>query len=320
MLCALLVLASNLFAESLPRDYWHVISDQKDDSVKKNTCLVTGKVASVYSGSPVVGGVISNLDRSSNTKTNLLGEFSLVLSSKDTAIFFYHPEYSEIVCWNYNFQSGHHVNMNFVTSEKLEDGMMIMEEKPVVYLYSDKDLSVNLKYSNAADFTFSYPTYNEQGWDVSLDNNNMTVDGNSYPYLFWEGFSSEIAFQHNEIGVQADFINTDSTIQYLEGALDLLGFNSTEKADFITYWGPKVINHPYAQIQFVSDDSYDQLIGEVISSVEIDSKKRVYMIFQGSQSSISPPYLLKQELKSFARKGFTLVEWGGSELAPRKQL
>ena len=308
------------FSETILRDYYYVKTDVLDSTVKKNTCLVTGFVNTAYSDSPVASGVISNLDRSSNTKTNAQGAFSLVISSRDTAIFFYHPDFAEIVCWNYDFKSGHHVIMNFVTSEKMPEGMMIMEEKPVVYLYSESDLSVNLKYSNFNDFTFTYPAYTQTGWNIEIKNEQLSVGGQNYPYLFWEGTSNHLDFIRSDNGVVADFINTDSTVSYLENSLGILGLNSTESTDFITYWGPRIKQYPFSQIQFLVDEQYDQEIGQLELTVKPDAKRRVYLLFTGYHSQQLKPELLPQQLSSFERKGFTVVEWGGSELKLTDQL
>ncbi len=306
-------------AEYLPRDYWYVVSDEALDSIPSNVCVVTGVVTEAWSEGKVENGIISNLDRSSNTKSNAQGEFKLTLSIKDTAIFFFHPKYAEIVCWDYNFQGGHHVVMNFVTSDKLPDGVEIIEEKPVIYAYSDEDLTASLQLSNSSSLTFTYPKYDD-GWDVTISKNQLSVDGQNYPYLFWEGAHDNLSFQRSEAGLFGFQIDTDTSIQFLENVLSELNFNPTEKADFITYWAPRIEQTDYADIQFLIDENYDSVIGDLRVDPKPENERRVFMIFQGSDKYKANPIILAPELKSFNREGFYLLEWGGAELPKKSSL
>ena len=306
-------------AEYLPRDYWYVVSDEAKDTLPPNVCLVTGIVTEAWSEGKVENGIISNLDRSSNTKSNANGEYSLILSTRDTAIFFFHPKYAEIVCWNYNFQGGHHVVMNFVTSDKLPDGMEVIEEKPVIYAYSDKDLTATMKLSNSSSLTFTYPKY-EEGWNIAVSDNQMKVDGKEYPYLFWEGSHDQLKFQRSDFGVFGYQIKTDSTIQFLEEILGKLNFNSTERTDFITYWAPRIEKTDYADIQFLIDQDYDSVIGDLTVNPKPNNERRMFMIFRGSDEFSIDPIFIEPKLKSFNREGFYLLEWGGAELPKKNTL
>ena len=302
------------FSESIPRDIWVVKSDEKEATVKSNLCLITGNAYEAFSETGIEGGIISNLSRTNSCKTDENGNFSLTISSLDTAIFFYHESYVEIVCWKYEFKGGHHVVMDFICSEKLPDGMMYMEEKPVIYAYSNKTINADISLSNVQDLTFTYPQYND-GWCIEIDpESGISFDGKNYPYLFWEGEKNNLNFSSDNGVCEGFFIQTDTAITFFENSLYALGLNQKESTDFITYWAPRIERYDYATIQFLIDDQYDNTIGELIVSPKPDAKRRVYLLFEGGNSERPDISLIQPELTGFKREGFTIVEWGGTEL------
>src|SRR5688572_27334322 len=121
-------------AESIMYNYYVVVSDKFDASVKAGTSQLVGKTIDVNE-QPIVGGTVSNLDRSRSCLSDKNGNYSLLLSERDTAIFFYHENFGEVVIWKYDFQSQHRVEINFISMEYSE--LPMIQEKPVVYLYSN---------------------------------------------------------------------------------------------------------------------------------------------------------------------------------------
>jgi len=301
-------------AESLPKDYWYVSSDTKVDSIDGEICIVQGIVAD-YLGEKVSSGLISTLDRSKFTRTDSSGNFRLVLSKLDTALFFYHEKYSEIVCWKYNFQGGHMVQMHFVCSEKLPDGMMIMEEKPVVYLKSTEDIAVEISYQNSSDFTFTYPKYRDM-WNVELANNQIWVDGKQYPYLFWEGTTDQLNFS-SSIDDQC-FAKTDTLTEFMANYLKECGFNANERTDFITYWMPRVVQFDYIKFELLHNEEFNSRIGEVNIHPAPNNMTRLFFIWEGYNNDLSDIYLgLPKVVSATKTEGFTYLEWGGSEIKSR---
>lgn len=314
-ICLLLLLGLEVSAESIPRDIWIVKSKEKNDSIPNNLCLITGNVYEAFSEQGVSGGIISNLNRSNSCITDDNGNFSLTVSSKDTAIFFYHESYVEIICWKYDFTGGHHVIMDFICSEKLPDGMIYIEEKPVIYAYSDERLTAKLELSNSEEFTFTYPEYHD-GWEIEIGPSikGVKVEGVDFPYLFWEGQKKDIDFSSKEGIVEGFYLKTDTAVDFIQNSLIALGFNQTESTDFITYWAPRIQKHDYSSIQFLVDDQYDLEIGELKVDPVPNAKRRVYLLFEGDNVGKPKMNIEPQKLISFERKGFTILEWGGTEL------
>ena len=299
-------------AESIMRNYYSVVSNEFNKDVKVGTCLLSGKVVDM-NGNPIQSGTIANLDRSRSCVTDAKGNYSMVLSTKDTSIFFYHENYGEIVIWKFEFKSQHEVVINFFSDEKTD--YPIMEEKPVIYLYSDQETNVEINLDHSA-LTFTYPTYNN-GWSVQTSSDGSLTDnstGKKYPYLFWEGTSASLNFKTEKNVIHGFLINSDSTISFLEHSLTKLGLNEKEQTDFITYWAPRMIQEQFAFVQFLVDEDYDTKIAELSVTPKPDSQRRIYMLF----TPLEKPHVFfeyqTQELPTFKRSGLTLIEWGGSVL------
>ncbi|MBI3135515.1 MAG: hypothetical protein HYZ14_12635 [Bacteroidetes bacterium] len=305
-------------AESIMRDYYVVVSDVFDKTLNPGTCQLVGRTLDVNEN-PIAGGTVSNFDRSRSCISDETGRYTVLLSSMDTAVFFYHKNYGEVVIWKYNFQSQHRVEINFISMEYSE--ILIEEEKPVIYLYADEPTQVNLTLKHPA-LTFTYPAYNN-GWSVTTNTAGgltNTADSKNYPYLFWEGRTENLAFKNQDGLTFGSLIKTNAGIDFLEASLSALGLNSTEMTDFITYWGPRLRQKEYAFVQFLVDDEVDSKIATLQITPEPQNKRRVYMLFTLLDTPQVPFEFEAQQFTGFERSGLTLLEWGGSEINLRSSL
>ncbi len=210
------------------------------------------------------------------------------------------------------------IKMNKIESEK--SGVMIMNEpkqvknimvrKPVIYLYPETErmVSVKIKYDGALSFT--YPLY-ENGWQVTATPGGLlknTSDGREYAYLFWEG---EKHYRAEEVTYDSGFVvHKDSIVPFLQENLSFMGLTPREYNDFIVYWTPYLMQQEWHFIHFRVGEEYD-VISENIVSPAPDTAIRVFMDCKGLET---PFEVNPQQLQAPARKGFTLVEWGGAEL------
>ena len=299
-------------AESILKQYYNVVSNAPDKNVKAGTCLLKGKAVDL-DGKPIPGGVIANLDRSHSCTTDSNGNYSVTLSTKDTAVFFYHPQYGEIVIWKFEFKSQHVVVIDFFSM--MLDDYPVEEEKPVIYIYADEPTTVSVQLHHP-DLKFTYPHYNN-GWTVQASTDGVLKDsetGKNYPYLFWEGTAEQLSFTSQNDSVSGFMISSDSVVSFLESSLTALGLNQTEQTDFITYWGPRLAAHPYAFVQFIVDEQYDTKIAKLNVTPAPVSQRRIYLLFMPLDQAHVGFSFATQQLPPFERKGLTLIEWGGSEL------
>lgn len=177
--------------------------------------------------------------------------------------------------------------------------------KPVIYLYPEKEMQVSVDLTLDGKLTCTYPAYNN-GWNVTATPDGTLTDtnGKTYNYLYWEG----------ETYAQYDMskglcVKGKDTAAFLEGALEQLGLTRREANEFIVYWLPQMEQNPYNIISFQAD-AYTNA-AELKVSPEPDTLIRVFMAWKKADSYISLP---KQDLSAVQRSGFTVVEWGGTEI------
>ena len=149
----------------------------------------------------------------------------------------------------------------------------------------------------------TYPDAAGSTWKVTAsDNGILRTESGDYRYLFWEGQPLTENWSFNK----GFCVKGSETISFLEDELEKLGLNSQEKEDFITYWGPQMINNRYNVISFQTKN-YTDMAKLTVNPVP-DKTFRVFMAWYPSDT------LVKLEAQSFkipGRKGKVLVEWGG---------
>ena len=180
-------------------------------------------------------------------------------------------------------------------------------EKPVIYLYPEEETEVTVQLDYiTGELTCTYPSYDD-GWKVTAapDGTLTDVNGQTYNYLYWEGVGTE----------QYDFssgfcVPGADTAAFLEDALAKLGLTRREANEFIIYWLPRMEQNPYNLIAF-QHEAYTETAKLTVVPAP-DSILRVFMAWQSLEEPVDIP---AQELPSFERNGFTLVEWGGAEIS-----
>ncbi|MBK9191010.1 MAG: hypothetical protein IPM77_05540 [Crocinitomicaceae bacterium] len=310
------ITVSYAYGEYIPYNYYQVKKDVFNSDVAAGTAVMKGKILDVNEN-PVAGGLVSNFDRSRFCYSDAKGNYSMVLSILDTSVFFYHQNYGEIVIWKYDFQSQHMVEINFITMEHTE--VPVTVEKPVIYFYSGKELTASVSV-NHPDLIFTYPV-SDGNWNVAVQpdgNIQNRTDGKVYPYIFWEGESENISYVKKNNQVEGNLIESKNVIAYLENSLAALGLNQKEQTDFITYWGPRMILSDYVFVQFILDENVTEAVCDLSVTPKPESFRRVYMLFTPLESPALPFEFNQQNFSSFDRTGFTVLEWGGSELPFRK--
>ena len=177
--------------------------------------------------------------------------------------------------------------------------------KPVIYLYPEVETEVSVKLNLDGKLTCTYPAYNT-GWKVTASPDGTLTDakGQTYNYLYWEG----------ETNAQWDMtegfcIKGEDTAAFLEDALEKLGLNRKEANEFIVYWLPLMEQNPYNIISFQTDIYTNA--AELQINPAPDTVIRVFMTFEASDYMIR---ILPQKLTAPECIGFTVVEWGGTEV------
>lgn len=182
----------------------------------------------------------------------------------------------------------------------------VTEDKPVIYFYPKEDnTKVNVTLDFKGDLTCTYPTYNN-GWDIIANKDGTIFDkeGQSYNYLYWEGTSN---IQWNMS--QGYCVKGSNTAKFLEEKLTELGLTRKEANEFIVYWLPKMQDNKYNIISFQGID-YDEQ-AKLNINPNPDTLIRVFMTYYSSDKYVN---IKPQKITTPLRNGFTVVEWGGSEI------
>ncbi len=179
------------------------------------------------------------------------------------------------------------------------------DAKPVIYLYPNSTIGVDVKLNYIGALTCTYPEYND-GWSVTATPDGTLYDENGmeYNYLYWEGIDD----------AEPDFssgycVRGEDTAGFLEDILSKLGLTRREANEFIVYWLPLMEPNEYNIISFDTENYIKN--AQLVITPEPDSMIRVFMTWKASDK---PVEITAPEIEAPTRNGFTVVEWGGKEI------
>lgn len=179
-------------------------------------------------------------------------------------------------------------------------------EKPIIYFYPQVPTVCSVKLTLNGEFTCTYPDYGK-GWDnftAYPDGTLVFPDGKEYYALYWEGI------QYGNWDLSEGFcVRGEDTASFLEWALATQGLTPREANEFIVYWLPRMQENEYNVISFRTDAYTEGAVLDI--SPAPDSMLRVFMTYYASDEYVD---IAPQSFTPFTRHGFTVVEWGGSEI------
>ncbi len=204
-----------------------------------------------------------------------------------------------------NFDSNQNYNMN--SNTKIETNE-ISTEKPIIYIYTTQKNKVSIKLGNPQYLSCTYPKYKNE-WNVIANPDGTLIDitSNRKLYaLYWEGKN----LPKKTDMVEGFCVKGGDTAKFLEEKLETLGLNEREAEEFIIYWLPKMENNNYNYIRFETIDEQNNAMPLTITPAP-DNLIRIMMDWKALDNKIE---VKEQILETPKRKGYTVVEWGGSEL------
>lgn len=180
--------------------------------------------------------------------------------------------------------------------------------KPVIYLYPEQETDVHVELElTESELNTTYPKY-DNGWDVTAYPDGMLLnkaDGSHHKYLFWDAVNCRTRFDFSK-GFCVAGSDTES---FLKEKLTYIGLNEQEMNEFIVYWLPLMEHNAYNLISF-QGDAYTNSAKLKITPTP-DSECRVFMAYVPLENAVA---IEPQQLETFERNGFTVVEWGGAEV------
>ncbi len=256
---------------------------------------------------PVKSAIMFSYNGISKTQTpDAKGKFSLkVKPGKYVFQFFNSSRFYEIYTDSIQIKPGYATDMlvNFRTAN-----MIMTVDKPVIYVYSKQKEDVSIKLDLKGDFLFTYPQYTN-GWNFTANPDGSILMGDKkYHYLFWDG---KLNIETEKLDLSTGFvIEKNNLVNFFEEKLKLMGLNSQEIEDYITYWCPRMSVNEKNYIHFIFNGEYNKY-----ASISVDPKPdqmfRVCMLWSKAHENT---IVKEQKIESFNRSGFTIVEWGGTEM------
>lgn len=176
----------------------------------------------------------------------------------------------------------------------------------MVYPEKETDVHVELELTEA-DLSTTYPKYNN-GWDVVAYPDGTLLnkaDGTHHKYLFWDAVNCRTRFDFSK-GFCVAGSDTES---FLKEKLTYMGLTEQEMNEFIVYWLPLMEHNAYNLISF-QGEAYTNSAKLNITPTP-DSMLRIFMAYVPLDNAVD---IEPQQLETFERNGFTVVEWGGTEI------
>ena len=179
-------------------------------------------------------------------------------------------------------------------------------KKPVIYLYPEKETDVHIELElTESELSTTYPRY-DNGWNVTAYPDGTLLnkaDGTHHRYLFWDSVNCRTRFDFSK-GFCVAGSDTES---FLREKLTYMGLTEEEMNEFIVYWLPLMEHNKYNLIAFQSEAYTDS--AKLNITPNPDSLCRIFMAYVPLENAVD---IEPQQLETFERNGFTVVEWGGT--------
>lgn len=280
-----------------------------------NYSFSQGKIIKVTGTVTSKGLVLSNVKVSVGgtekyTFTNKKGKYKINANQGDV-LEFSHPEKDTSTATVGSISK----IINIALREKGEP-VRIMLKKPVIYLYPKEKTDIELSINFEGKILTTFPKL-EKSWKVTGYKNGQIFDKKTnrfYNSLFWDG---EISFPASHYQYKTGFVvERENLTSFLIEKLEFMGLNTTETNDFIQYWLPILEQNKSTFIHFLVNEEYDIFSTNNVNP-KPDTSIRIMMEFFGVDEPIS---IAPQQLPSTKRNGFTIVEWGGSDVSNKKPI
>lgn len=226
--------------------------------------------------------------------------------------FYYNSNHTEIWSDSTIIKAGHLTGI-YLTFEQAS--FEVKPAKPVIYVYPDTTMPISIRLNYKGVLGFTYPQYNN-GWNFTADPvGHIHMNDKTYDYLFWDAL---VPFSNLARTYDSGFVVTrDSLTSFFEQKLNLMGLNPREQQDFITYWCPLMQKNQTNFVRFIFTEEYDS-----IATLDITPKPdhifRVFMVWEDA-ALLDLADMQPQIIPGVKREGFTVIEWGGSEVLSKSE-
>ncbi len=182
-------------------------------------------------------------------------------------------------------------------------------DKPVLYLYPPKPMYVDVVLQVPGTVIKSIPEYGN-GWRnvLAYPDGTLFYKGKKYTDLFYETQVAIDASTRND----GFLLQKESLTADLSPVLSAYGLQGREYTEFLDYWVPRLQKEPGPAF-FMRVLTWEEK--NKVDLVLISPKPDTFIHFLAEFYSVPELYQFQQQQLPAhvpARKGFTVVEWGGS--------
>jgi hypothetical protein len=294
------ITSKNISKKKLDKLYKEYSIDN-NDSIK--SFVLKGKVVD-FEGNEVIGATILTKGTINKAISDFDGKFTLKVNNEDVlnvTAFGYKPK--DII-----IENKLDINISLEIDSNVE---VIRVLKPIIYLYPKEKTEVTLSFEFKGKLLTTFPKY-DKNWNVIAEPNGQIFDTKTkrnYSSLFWDG---DISFEPEHYQYESGFIvYNENLAEFLIEKLEFIGLNTTETNEFVQFWLPILEQKKYNFIHFLVNDECNEVSINNVNP-NPDTTIRVYMEYYGLDEYTE---IKEQELLKTERKGFTLVEWGGSDVS-----
>ena len=180
--------------------------------------------------------------------------------------------------------------------------------KPVVYLYPEKPILVDVSVETPGKIVVSDPLYPAGGWKNVLAHPDGTLiyENRTYKELFYESEVDEFLKPANGVIIAVSQLEPK-----LKELIFRLGLNDGESQEFLDFWVPRLekLNSNYILFSLI-EKSAKEKIDHVNISPEPDTRIEFIGYFKPLSTPVEiTPLTLPARPE---RVGFTAVEWGAT--------
>lgn len=239
-------------------------------------------------------------------QTDIDGKYSLDVKKNEIVIF----SFTGLVSQEIVISDVKEINVILIEqTDSLKP--VITVKKPIIYLYATQKTDVSIKLDYKGKIATTFPKY-QNGWNVTAYPDGKIFDlktNRFYASLFWDG---DQIFPKSHFDYKTGFvIKKENLTDFLIHKLEFIGLSETETNEFVQFWLPILEKNDYNFIHFWVNDDYDGTCKSFILP-KPETSIRVFMDFYGLENYKKFP---EQILSNTKRKGFTYVEWGGSDVS-----
>lgn len=253
--------------------------------IKKNTQYVQTRPVLLGDNIEIKTVTITNPDTWMPWKRQEIAITMLVHNESDAHA---KPTLEETVCYSL-------INNELQDCKEIE-----IVKKPALYLYPVKKMSVEVRLDPKGKVIQSIPLYKKK-WRVVAESNGL-ID-HKYRYLFYEvALDKPVTMPEDGWSVKYSDLSG-----WFDKYLTDFGLNKDEANAFKVYWQQNLPGSNYYTIKLIRPEIVNDQLGLKIFP-KPDTLLRVLLSFAPTQNAVN---LHEPEIGVFARKGFTVIEWGG---------